>query len=153
MISQSGYAYQARRKNTRYRAQKMQASIALLFTALLFGGMILYSFAFAAFLFTTLPADEAGSLLRKAFPHFYTFVILTAALAALLHLGFDTVSEGVLLAVSLTTVPVRQQLMPAINRATDEGRQSRFKQLHTLSVVVTLLHIAGTGYVLLRFLP
>ena len=35
---------------------------ALLVTALLFGGMTLYSFAFAAFLFTALPADTASPL-------------------------------------------------------------------------------------------
>jgi hypothetical protein len=33
--------------------------LALLTTALLFGGMVLYSFGFAAFRFTTLPADVA----------------------------------------------------------------------------------------------
>ncbi|MFK7829293.1 MAG: DUF4149 domain-containing protein [Congregibacter sp.] len=128
----------------------MQLSLALLFTALLFGGMMLYSFAFAAFLFKTLPAEQAGLLLRAAFPYFYAFVIVTAAIAALLHLGIDTVSEGLLLAVSLTCIPARQQLMPAINRATDAGETRLFKQLHTLSVLLTLLHIAAVGYALLR---
>jgi hypothetical protein len=129
----------------------MQESLALLSTALLFGGMVLYSFAFAAFLFSALPADDAGKLLRKAFPYFYLFVIVVSAVAALLHLGLDTVNEGILLAVSLTSVPARQQLMPAINRATDSGNKTKFKQLHYLSVVITLAHIAGTGYALVRF--
>jgi hypothetical protein len=34
--------------------------LALLATALLFGGMVLYSFGFAAFLFSALPAEQAG---------------------------------------------------------------------------------------------
>lgn len=130
----------------------MQAASALIVSALLFGGMTLYSFAFAAFLFNTLPADEAGSLLRKAFPHFYLFVIVAAAIAALLHMGLDTVSEGVLLAISLTAVPARQQLMPAVRQAMDDEDQSRFKWLHGISVLVTLAHIGGAGYVLIRFL-
>lgn len=130
----------------------MQAASALILSALLFGGMTLYSFAFAAFLFHTLPADEAGTMLRKAFPHFYVFVIVVAAVAALLHLGLDTVSEGILLAISLTAVPARQQLMPAIRDAMDDDDPKRFKVLHSLSVIVTLFHIAGAGYVLLRFL-
>ena len=134
-------------------ATLMQISLALLVTALLFGGMVLYSFAFAAFLFTTLPAEEAGALLRKAFPHFYVFVIATAALASLLPLGLDTTSAGILLAVSITAAPARQQLMPAINRAMDRGETSRFKTLHTVSVLVTLLHIAAAAWVLLRLLP
>ena len=36
----------------------------LLVTALLFGGMVLYSFGFAAFVFTALPADVAGPLIK-----------------------------------------------------------------------------------------
>jgi hypothetical protein len=39
-------------------------------------------------------------------------------------------------------------LMPAINRATDTGQRQRFKWLHGLSVVVTLGHIAATGWLL-----
>lgn len=43
-------------------------TLALLATALLFGGMTLYSFGFAAFLFTALPPETAGAALRRAFP-------------------------------------------------------------------------------------
>ncbi len=50
--------------------------------------------------------------------------------------------------VAITTVPVRQYLMPAINRATDAGLRARFKWLHGLSVAVTLSHIAVTGWLL-----
>ena len=55
-------------------------------------------------------------------------------------------------AVGISTLPTRQQLMPAINRATDEGRQQRFKWLHGLSVLITLAHIAAAGFVLLRLI-
>ena len=46
----------------------MSHSLAILSTALLFGGMTLYSFGFAAFLFKPLPAPAAGATLRLAFP-------------------------------------------------------------------------------------
>jgi len=52
----------------------------MLMTAILFGGMVLYSFGFAAFLFSHLPAQEAGSILRKAFPVFYLWCIAVALL-------------------------------------------------------------------------
>lgn len=38
----------------------MTLSFAVLITSLLFGGMTLYSFSFAAFLFNALPAETAG---------------------------------------------------------------------------------------------
>ena len=55
--------------------------------------------------------------------------------------------------IALTTIPNRQILMPAINRATDAGAKTRFKWLHGASVLVTLAHIGLAGYALTRFLP
>jgi hypothetical protein len=124
--------------------------LAILSTALLFGGMSLYSFGFAAFLFTALPASSAGATLRRAFPLFYLFVLVTATLAALLWWSHDLTSAAVMAAIALTTVPLRQVLMPAINRATDSGQRSRFKWLHSISVLVTVGHISTTGWILVR---
>lgn len=126
----------------------MTLSLAVLSTALLFGGMTLYSFGFAAFLFTALPAATAGAALRRAFPWFYVFVMATAATSAVLWWPHDTVSALLMAAVAVTTVPLRQVLMPAINRATDAGLRQRFKWLHSLSVLVTLCHIGAAGWLL-----
>ena len=107
----------------------MPLSFAVLLTARLFGGMTLYSFAFAAFLFSALPPQTAGAAPRKAFPWFYGFVIVTAGAAALLWRPHDATGAALMAAVALSTVPVRQLLMPAINRATDAGLRQRFKWL------------------------
>jgi hypothetical protein len=123
---------------------------ALLLTALLFGGMTLYAFGFAAFVFSALPAETAGPLIRRAFPHFYLFVLITSALsAALLAMG-DPLVAATLAAIALTTLLARQVLMPAINTATDNGRTRAFRWLHGASVALTLAHIAGAGWVLVR---
>ncbi|SNS13243.1 DUF4149 domain-containing protein [Tropicimonas sediminicola] len=126
-------------------------SLALLATALLFGGMILYSFGFAAFLFSALPAAQAGKLLRRAFPHFYLFVLAASALSALLLVGADASGAWLMGLVALTVIPARQVLMPAINEATVTGHTKRFKVLHGLSVALTLCHIAATAAVLVGF--
>ena len=123
---------------------------ALLTTALLFGGMVLYSLGFAAFLFTALPPDLAGPTIRRAFPMFYLFVMGTASAAAALVWPFDPLAAALLAAIAVTTLPTRQILMPAINRATDIGARERFKVLHGLSVAITLVHIALAGLVLAR---
>ena len=126
--------------------------LALLVIALLFGGMTLYSFGFAAFLFTALPGPVAGAALRRAFPHFYLFVLVTAALAALLVCPHDSTSALWLAGIVVTTAPARQLLMPAINTATDTGATTRFKVLHSVSVLISVAHIVIAGYVLVRFL-
>ena len=128
----------------------MNQALAVLTTALLFGGMALYSFGFAAFLFKTLPPEVAGATLRRAFPAFYLFVIAAAAIGAGLLWPLDTVASGLMAAIAITTVPARQLLMPAINAATDQGMRQRFKWLHGMSVVITLAHIVAAGAVLVR---
>jgi Domain of unknown function (DUF4149) len=125
--------------------------IALLATAILFGGMVLFSFCFAAFLFSALPSDQARTTIRKAFPHFYTFVICAALVASALTWSLNAFSAVLLAVIAATTIPARQLLMPAINRATDHGDQSRFKWLHASSVLLTLVHIGLNGVALSRF--
>ncbi len=63
----------------------------------------------------------------------------------------DTVSALALAGIGASTVPTRQLLMPAINAAADAGATRQFKLLHTLSVLVTLVHIGLAGWVLARF--
>jgi hypothetical protein len=70
----------------------MLANTAILVTALLFGSMVLYSFGFAAFIFNNLPAELAGPTIRKAFPHFYVFVMATSLIAAVLLWSIDPTS-------------------------------------------------------------
>jgi len=125
--------------------------LALLVTALIFGGMVVYSFGFAAFVFTALPAETAGPLIRRAFPHYYLFMIITGAVAAALLVPLDIIAAGLMAAIALVTVPTRQILMPAINAARDAGDKARFGRLHGVSVAINMVQIGATGYVLSRF--
>lgn len=125
-------------------------TLALLATALLFGGMVLFSFGFAAFLLNALPAEVARPTIRRAFPHFYLFVLGTAAAGALLVWPHDRLAALLLALIAATTLPNRQILTPAINRATDTGAVVRFKRLHGLSVAITLAHICMAGWALAR---
>jgi hypothetical protein len=131
--------------------ESLLSHAALLITAWLFGGMLLFAAGFAAFLFKVLPAGEARLLIRRAFPPFYLFVLGTATAAALLSIPLDGINATVLALIALTTVPARQLLMPAINDATDRGLRARFARLHGLSVLLTLAHIAAAAAVLIRF--
>lgn len=126
-------------------------TVALLASALLFGGMVLYAFGFAAFVFSALPADIAGPTIRRAFPHFYLFVLAVAGVSALLLFSFDLVAAGLMALIAVSTVPTRQILMPAINAASDAKQRQRFRILHSLSVGITLAHIVIVGVVLARF--
>ena len=121
---------------------------ALLTSSLLFGGMLFFSASFAAFLLKSLPLTEARALIRKAFPSFYIFVVITSLIAALLALASSLFSASILALIALSTIPTRQILMPAINAATDAKLKQRFLVLHGLSVLITLAHIVALGFVL-----
>ncbi len=121
---------------------------ALLTSALLFGGMLLFAASFAAFLFKTLPPAEARVLIRKAFPPFYIFVIAASGIAAVLAFPSSVLSAIILGLIALSTIPTRQMLMPAINAASDANQKQHFMILHGLSVFITLVHIGVTGFVI-----
>jgi hypothetical protein len=125
--------------------------VSLLATALLFGGMVLFSFGFAAFVLTALPSDIARPLIRRAFPPYYLLVIGAAAFAGALAAMRDPTAAVLLALIAASTVPVRQILMPAINAAADAGDKRRFGMLHGVSVVVQLVQIGLAGWVLARF--
>jgi Domain of unknown function (DUF4149) len=123
---------------------------ALLSTALLFGGMMLYSFGFAPMVFSALKADVAGGLLRKAFPHYYLFVLITAALAAVTLSPLDAFSGAMMAGTAIVALMARQLLMPAINAARDGNAKSRFDQLHRLSVALNMVQLVAAVWVLIR---
>jgi Domain of unknown function (DUF4149) len=123
---------------------------ALLLSALLFGGMTLYSFGFAPMVFSSLKADVAGGLLRKAFPHYYLFVLVTAMCAAAPLFALDVFSAALMAGTALVAVVARQLLMPAINAARDSGAKKRFDRLHALSVALNMLQLAAVMWALVR---
>ena len=122
----------------------------LLVTAFLFGGMLLFSAGFAAFLFKHLPPQDARMLIRKAFPPFYLFVMVTSCLFTLTSWSNDAFSAAWMAFTMLTAIAARQMLMPAINRATDAGQKKRFQYLHGFSVLLTLGHIVLAAVILVR---
>jgi Domain of unknown function (DUF4149) len=123
---------------------------ALLATSLLFGGMTLYSFGFAPLVFSALPANDAGMLLRRAFPHYYLFVLITAIAASLALWPRDPLAAGLMAGTAVIAVIARQGLMPAINTARDSGAKSRFDRLHGLSVALNMVQLAAVIWVLVR---
>lgn len=123
---------------------------ALLSTALLFGGMTLYSFGFAPMVFSALKADVAGALLRKAFPHYYLFVLITALAAAAALATLDPFSAALMAGTAVIALIARQGLMPAINTARDSGAKRRFDALHGLSVALNMIQLAAVVWVLVR---
>jgi hypothetical protein len=124
--------------------------VALVLTALLFGGMTFYSFGFAPVLFRQLPMEQVRPLLRGTFPYYYLAVIGLGALAAAVSAPTDMLAGALLGAIVVSTLYARQILMHQINAATDRGDKTAFAWLHGLSVAIQLVQIGLAVWALLR---
>jgi hypothetical protein len=132
--------------------------LALLSTAMLFGGMMLYSFGFAPLVFQALTNKDAGRLIRIAFPWYYLFTVAVSALGGILLIFSNPQSAALMAGVAVVGIYARQVLMRQINEARDRqlsgemAAHRRFSMLHGASVALNFIQIAIAGYVLSEFL-
>ena len=115
---------------------------------LLLGGMLFFPIVVAPVVFMALPEAQAGIFLRAMFPRYYVFMIVLSLVASAMY----QLSEGavvsvaalVCLGVGLSTLWVRQGLLPRINAARDaqlagdKKSGDTFERGHKLSVVINM---------------
>ncbi len=123
----------------------------LLSLAALFGGMMFFPTVVAPRVFKVLDQESAGRFLRALFPAYYAFMIVTSALAGIAALilspSIFLVHGLALFAVAVSTLAVRQILVPRINHwrdqslAGDQAAEKRFNSSHRLSVVINMIQL------------
>ena len=113
--------------------------------ASLFGGILLFASGFGTLAFKLLDKTTARSLVRDTFPYFYLYVLANSGIAAAQSFFVDKSAFLLLILIFVTTIPNRQLLMPAVNKAADTGNKKTWGRLHGLSVIITLTHIALAG--------
>ena len=118
---------------------------------LLLGGMLFFPIVVAPVVFMSLPEAQAGSFLRAMFPRYYVFMIVLSLAASTMY----QLSEGavvsvaalVCLGVGLSTLWVRQGLLPRINAARDAqlagdvNAGKAFDRGHKLSVSMNIVQL------------
>jgi len=114
------------------------------------GIMVFFTVAVAPTIFVVLPQEWASAYVRSFFPKYYLFLGLTTAGAA--ALASTLLVQGTLVAVSLVFFISLFVLTPAVNRARDNHQSQRFKQLHTLSVILNVLQLVAFVWLLVKSL-
>lgn len=131
--------------------------IALFATALCLGGMVFFAACVAPLVFTRLPAEHAGRFIRAMFPIYYLYVLGLSAAAAMALIPLSLPAAGLVGAVALSALWLRQVLMKTINRlsdaaqAGDAGAGVKFNRMHRLSVIMNVLQMAVLAVVLAGF--
>jgi hypothetical protein len=115
--------------------------IYILCAGLISGVIIFQSSIVASSIFTVLPEENAGILLRNLFPKFFLFLIFLSSLSLtfsfLANLNFYPF--GFIGILGLLSMSICYFIIPKTNQARDEKDDTLFKRLHTLSVSLTLL--------------
>mgnify|MGYP001350667877 FL=1 len=103
------------------------------------GIIIFQSVVVAPLVFSQLKDGSAGPFLRALFPRFFIALTLLAALIVLNSIVLQQPESALLSATAVLAGVVAYLLIPATNRARDQGRSSAFKKLHLASVLLMLV--------------
>ena len=106
----------------------------------LMAGMILFQAALnAPTIFKVFSEEQAGPFLRVIFPKLFLNVAILSLVGLLIAMIGDRLSLQFLFFSALLLMSIAYLLVPATNKARDEGRDKSFKYLHLMSVILTLL--------------
>ncbi|MEM0984930.1 MAG: DUF4149 domain-containing protein [Pseudomonadota bacterium] len=132
-------------------------TIGLFSVATLFGGMVFFPSVVAPTVFRVLDSENAGRFLRALFPGYYLFIVIIAGIGGLALYKSPILAAG-LLGVAVSTLAVRQLLVPQINDwrdaelAGDATAAAKFNAGHRISVLINLAQMAFVAWALFGLL-
>ena len=123
--------------------------VALYVIAGTLGAMLFFAIGVAPTVFQALPTEQAGLFLRKLFPRYYLSLIIGSTAGGLLWLGTQPLAAGVCLLIAVSTLWIRQWLVPRINALRDRellgdvSAGEGFALLHRLSVAINMVQLVA----------
>ena len=105
-------------------------------------GVIIFHTAFSTpLLFKNLSPENLSKYLRSIFPRFFLLILALGFLSLFANLN-GLLSFHFNFLVSITSIlfsAICYLIIPATNKSSDSGDKKKFKLLHSLSVVLTIL--------------
>ena len=135
------------------------AMLPIWLTGALAGSMLFFAIAVAPTVFRALPAEAAGSFLRRLFPIYFLWGLVMSLLCTITAVyAAELVVGSICALVAILFAYARYSLLPRINRARERkfagdgdataGRQ--FKRMHLQSVLINaaqLLLLIGISFI------
>ena len=111
------------------------------FPGMIVGIIILQTSIVAPTLFKKLEISDFGKAIRALWPKFFILLtILGAATLTALYFGHDaSMAEYAIAGATTLFAAICYAIIPATNRATDEGNKKKFDILHKISVYLTVV--------------
>ena len=111
--------------------------IAILISGIAAGAILFHTSIIAPTVFRTLGPPEAKVFLRTVFPKLFNMLIaLGLIMMVLFFLGMGNIYVAL---ITIILSFICGSIVPATNKARDEGNTKMFKNLHTVSVVLTVI--------------
>ena len=125
--------------------------IEIILPSIVLGIMLFFSFAVAPIIFKVLKENDARKFVRTIFPYYYCINLILVSLVCifLFYKDFINFDFYLLLSIAIFFAISLFVLMPMINNARDQKKESKFKYLHAASVIINFLQIFILLYVLL----
>ena len=117
----------------------MIVNIQILISGLICGVILFQTAIVAPSVFKILKPENAGPFLRSIFPKLFMFVALLSSAGLILSLVSGTDISIYVYAFSLIFMSICYYIVPMTNQARDSGDDKTFRNLHTISVVLTML--------------
>ena len=115
-------------------------NIIILFSGATVGLILFQTIIIAPTFFKTLEIDNSRKLLRIIFPKFFIFIVLinltSICISVIGGINYKTIST--LAAITLIAT-LCYFLIPATNKSSDDNNKKKFKLLHSISVISTLI--------------
>ena len=117
----------------------MIVNIQILISGLICGVILFQTAIIAPSVFKILKPENAGPFLRSIFPKLFMFVAFLSSAGLILSLISDSGITIYVYAFSLIFMTICYYIVPMTNQARDSGDDKTFRNLHTISVVLTML--------------
>lgn len=117
----------------------MIENIQILISGLICGVILFQTAIIAPSVFKILKPENAGPFLRSIFPKLFMFVAFLSSAGLILSLISGTDISIYVYAFSLIFMSICYFIVPMTNQARDSGDDKTFRNLHTISVVLTML--------------
>ena len=111
------------------------------FPGLIVGAIVLQVAIVAPSMFRTLDTENFGKAIRAIWPKFFAMVAVLGVLSfAVVYINDElSIFHSVIAISSVILASICYAIIPATNRATDNGDHKTFKILHRISVSFTII--------------
>ena len=111
------------------------------FPGLIVGAIVLQVAIVAPSMFRTLDMENFGKAIRAIWPKFFAMVAVLGVLSfAVVYINGElSIYHSVIAILSVILASICYAIIPATNRATDNGDHKTFKILHRISVSFTII--------------